>query len=92
MWDLGSILYRLATGVRPFNCANQQVYVRLVEKYHVAFAKNMDLSAIESAYKELVVMLMAKQQEERLGYYWAEKDGETMQEGIADIRMHRYLS
>ena len=78
LWDLGIILYELASGnFPPFEHQNQKTLLRLIEKYQVVFPCNLPYE-ISEELKQLIRDLLNKEKEERLGY----------EEGVDDIRLH----
>ena len=82
-WDLGIILYELASGnFTPFYHSNLQVKKRLIEKYQVVFPQNLPYT-ISDELKNLIRELLTKNKNNRLGY--------VDQGGVEDIMENMFL-
>jgi serine/threonine protein kinase len=82
-WDLGVILYELASGnFAPFNHGNPAVRKRLIRRYQVVFPQNLPY-AVSDELKNLIRELLCKDKNVRLGY--------VDQGGVEDVREDPFL-
>ena len=81
-WDLGVVLYRMATGLWPYQSNKDGVILKLIQRYPVPFPRN--LRNIDESLKELIRSLMDKKKKTRLGV--ADKGG------VNDVLSSVYLT
>ena len=81
-WDLGVVLYRMSTGLWPYQSNKDGASLKLLPRYPVPFPRN--LRNIDESLKELIRSLMDKKKKTRLGV--ADKGG------VYDVLSSVYLT
>ena len=95
LWDLGIILYELASGnMHPFANQNTLVSARLIKYYHVAFPVNME-NEVSGHLKDLIFQLLMKNVSERIGFVdsvaKAEEADSKIVQSVQDVKNHLFF-